>query len=1152
MKKLRLKQTLLAVPAAALMLGSSFGGQVGINFQTDFSPYTSYSGKPVTATAFGIDPTNWVNFTPVPYSSPSTGTQVITLSDSNTLTLAYSVQNGWTSGIDADGTGTNVPPGQDEVFWGYLDDSSPGFVVKLSGFREFAAGFTVQTISASDGASGFANINLTTNGVLEESLNYTNDPSQFTQVGGAGWGISTVSAAIDNNSITLQGAGRVGTIRNTLAGIILTYTTPAQNPPIVEINPAAPTNIIFSGQSFTLTAAASGSPVLYYQWQLNSNAIAGATGATFTNNNAATGDSGSYDVVVSNAYGVVTSAVIVVPVLDVTQPTITQGPVSETLYPGYPAAFTVQAAGGQLSYQWQKGITPIPNATNATLSLTGVTTNDAGTYTVTVSNPRGNASASAVLTIIVPTAAYPTQMASLLPYVYYRFSESGPLAFDEAVNAGSLGSAGNGNYLGGSKHPYPGALAGSSDTAASFDGVSGRVSVPFSSSLNTAPFTAEAWLNPAAANTGTTLTCAYSCGDFGSTRAGWLIYQGSTGWDFRMYNQLGTATALDLTGGGAPVPGKWYHVAVTFDGTIATLYVNGQLTTNGVPTSYVPGTAGPLAVGCRADSTFFWNGAADEAAYYSSALSAGQILAHYQNGGNAARGTAYNTLILGDHPVEYLRLDEPQFYGNTLNLGTSGPLWNGTESLTGTTDGAPGPQPPGYTGFEANNLAVQVATGSVQAAPLNLSATSATMLAWINLNGDNTSYFPGIIFSRPSATGLGLNASDGLAYNWNNDAGAYGFASGLNVPPNEWCLAALVVTPTNATLYLGTSNGLRSAVNTHAHQAHDFTTAPLVMGFDNGNYLNAQIDEAAVFPYALSQSQITALYTLGFGVPLTLSMTPGGVIVDSKPVGTPNYGYDHGAAWLASSGPDGNGVTRTGVEQFVATNASQIIVPASPNLTHSTGTIAFWMNYPVPATGFPGSGNEAQILFDCRTTAGTIIGVNTTGGIEFQTTAGINDFTTGYVVDGNWHHIALTYDQSASGTVTLYIDGTEALANQNTTNWAWPANQELELGRSHDPYWYRYDGQMDDFRIYNRILTPAEVATIGTFATSDNLIDTSALQLRYNFDNVGIGDTLTWPFGVLRSTTTLNSTNWPIVTGATSPFPFLPTGTAGFFRTSLY
>ena len=47
-----------------------------------------------------------------------------------------------------------------------------------------------------------------------------------------------------------------------------------------------------------------------------------------------------------------------------------------------------------LSYQWLKGTASITGATSATLALSGVTTADAGSYTVRVSNSAGSATSS--------------------------------------------------------------------------------------------------------------------------------------------------------------------------------------------------------------------------------------------------------------------------------------------------------------------------------------------------------------------------------------------------------------------------------------------------------------------------------------------------------------------------------------------------------------------------------------------------------------------------------------------------------------------------------------------------------------------------------------------------------------------------------------
>ena len=56
-----------------------------------------------------------------------------------------------------------------------------------------------------------------------------------------------------------------------------------------------------------------------------------------------------------------------------------------------------------LSYQWSRDDTPLMSQTNPTLNLSTVTTTDAGTYVLNVSNALGLAtSAPAVLTVTTP------------------------------------------------------------------------------------------------------------------------------------------------------------------------------------------------------------------------------------------------------------------------------------------------------------------------------------------------------------------------------------------------------------------------------------------------------------------------------------------------------------------------------------------------------------------------------------------------------------------------------------------------------------------------------------------------------------------------------------------------------------------------------
>jgi hypothetical protein len=85
-------------------------------------------------------------------------------------------------------------------------------------------------------------------------------------------------------------------------------------------------------------------------------------------------------------------------------PVITQAPCSQTKCVGQTATFTVTATGTPpLRYQWQFNRAAIPDATDATLMLLGVQTNQAGLYSVVVSNAVGSVTSSnAVLTVLPP------------------------------------------------------------------------------------------------------------------------------------------------------------------------------------------------------------------------------------------------------------------------------------------------------------------------------------------------------------------------------------------------------------------------------------------------------------------------------------------------------------------------------------------------------------------------------------------------------------------------------------------------------------------------------------------------------------------------------------------------------------------------------
>ena len=485
----------------------------------------------------------------------------------------------------------------------------------------------------------------------------------------------------------------------------------------------------------------------------------------------------------------------------------------------------------------------------------------------------------ALLAALPARADYQSTVLAQSPAGYWRLNETtAPIPpVTTALNVGSLGATGNGTYEGsqGFFRGFPGALA-NSDTAVHFDGSSQDILVPYNADLNPATFTVEGWLNA----DGTVANCPLSCGDFGSPRKGWLIYQtGANGYELRMYKNSGTAFAVDVVATNANVVGVYTHVVATYDGTTAKVYLNGALANSGtLNASYVPGISGGFSIGRRADGTgFMWQGKTDEVAYYNTALDANTIAAHFACATTNAAG--YSALILASSPLLYFHLNEA---GNapTANLGTLGTAGNG-EFTSGTTPGVAGPRPSAYPGLDAGNNAVSVpGTGSSVAVPaLNFNANTVTMTAWIKPSTNAQPRNGGIIVCDAGTTYAGLtmdfNGGLNLGYVWNNEPSSYNWSpttdNGLPaLPASDWAYVALVVKPDQAWIYTCASNqplNFSGATNFLAHVNQAFDGATL-FGSDGGaaaySFAGA-IDEVAIFNRALGVGELYTQYAAAVG-----------------------------------------------------------------------------------------------------------------------------------------------------------------------------------------------------------------------------------------------------------------------------------------------
>ncbi|MBM3843690.1 MAG: immunoglobulin domain-containing protein, partial [Verrucomicrobia bacterium] len=187
-----------------------------------------------------------------------------------------------------------------------------------------------------------------------------------------------------SGSQTIRGAGLYRSpLRNLpVPDIVL---VPETSPPVITRQPSG-TNVT-AGQSVSFSVEASGSPVLTYQWRRDGLALAGASAATLNLSAVSAAFAGSYDVVVANPGGSVTSSsAALVVTAAVVAPSIVVQPVSLAVAPGVSASFSVSANGSApLAYEWRKDGAVVAGGTNATLFLPAVYSPSAGVYSVVVS-----------------------------------------------------------------------------------------------------------------------------------------------------------------------------------------------------------------------------------------------------------------------------------------------------------------------------------------------------------------------------------------------------------------------------------------------------------------------------------------------------------------------------------------------------------------------------------------------------------------------------------------------------------------------------------------------------------------------------------------------------------------------------------------------
>lgn len=325
--------------------------------------------------------------------------------------------------------------------------------------------------------------------------------------------------------------------------------------------------------------------------------------------------------------------------------TITEHPTNFSVLQGGTATFSVTAAGaGPLSYQWVFNSVNIPGATSATLSLNNVTTNQAGTYFVRVTNPGGTVNSSnAVLTVNSTNVIAGGLLA------HWRFDEApgATVALDSTGSFNGTNSATGAAFVAGGRAGNALSLTRSQN---------GFVNMGDVLSLSSGTYTLSAWARTATNDSTDNLVVIgkHATG----VRNGYFIVVNTTG------GALTTSRAAFVTGGSgvaSPSPtdtpisttvvndGNWHHIVAIRDAASGTkrIFVDGSPVEDSKTAEPVIAPTAPLLIGgvlSGGNNLGLFDGLLDDIQIYNRSLNDSEIDFLFQNPGQSLSGAPVITV----------------------------------------------------------------------------------------------------------------------------------------------------------------------------------------------------------------------------------------------------------------------------------------------------------------------------------------------------------------------------------------------------------------------------------------------------------------------------------------------------------------------------
>ncbi len=379
---------------------------------------------------------------------------------------------------------------------------------------------------------------------------------------------------------------------------------------------------------------------------------------------------------------------------------------------------------------------------------------------------------------------------------------------------------------------------------------------------------------------------------------------------------------------------------------------------------------------------------------------------------------------------------------------------------------------------------------------------------------------------------VGLNS--GVPYALLGDSTVGGQVEGsvgsTSIADNKWHHVIVVFNRAgNAVGYVdGTATG--TALTISSESASISTSSSLLIGNTYATFTGF-MDELKIYNFALTAAQVKANYNAkasGDGASAVLGKSASqGDALSNGLVGY--WKMDESSGNAADASGNAQTLTNTNIATFAAGkygNAGSLASASSQYFTctdancggtteldvPTTFTASAWVNKPdvtqnyamiiAKSTGGGDTGNAYELRFN--STTGKIQFVSYIGG-AYQSIASNTALT-----NSTWQHVTVTYD---GAYLRLFLNGASDATPVAVTGAMSNSAADFAIGRRADGYYY--NGSIDEARVYNRALSPAEVSQLYNFAPGPILY--------YNLDE-GTGTTSVSDTSGNANTGTMNGT----------------------------